>query len=181
MRRLALVSLLTFAFITFTGAGYYVYAARNAPRAGAPALLSKSEQANKIVIEKAARRMTLLRDGAVISVHDIKLGFSPGGQKVREGDGKTPEGLYHINRRNSRSKFHLSLGLTYPTAEQRKAAKAEGRNPGGDIFIHGQPNALGELMTLPHDWTDGCIAVSNEEIRTIWARIDRGVPVLIKP
>lgn len=123
--------------------------------------------------------MALLRDGKEIKRYQIKLGFSPEGQKEMEGDGKTPLGTYHINRRNSRSRYHLSLGLDYPLPQQKAAAKAKGINPGGDIFIHGQPNAMRGLPSLPHDWTDGCIAVTNKEIEEIWSLVPIGTKITI--
>jgi murein L,D-transpeptidase YafK len=151
----------------------------------APGLLPASERADRVVIEKAARTLILMRGETVIATYPVRLGFAPEGQKTRQGDGKTPEGEYRINRRNAGSAFHLSLGINYPLPAQRKAARARGENPGGDIFIHGQPNKLGDWADLvgglPFDWTEGCIAVSNENIRHIWQRVARGTPVTIKP
>ena len=147
--------------------------------ADAPALVPKTQQADYILIEKAERRLTLMRDGEVLKRYRIALGFAPDGDKRVEGDGKTPEGLYRIDRRNDRSKFHLSLGIDYPRADQRAAARAEGRNPGGDIFIHGQPNGY-PLNRIPGDWTAGCAAVTNAEMREIWARVPMGTPVEIR-
>lgn len=149
-------------------------------RAEPPALLPKAEQADLVVIEKAERRLTLYRGGAVIERFPIVLGFAPEGDKTREGDGRTPEGIYRIDRRNDRSSFHLSLGINYPRPDQRAAARAEGRNPGGDIFIHGQPNGY-RGPTLNYDWTAGCAAVSNADIRRIWQRVAIGTRVEIRP
>ena len=148
-------------------------------RADAPALLPEAQRADFVLIEKAERRLTLMRDGEILKRYRIALGFTPDGDKRAEGDGKTPEGVYRIDRRNDRSKFHLSLGIDYPRADQRKAAQSEGRNPGGDIFIHGQPNGY-PLKRIPGDWTAGCAAVSNAEIREIWARVPMGTRVEIR-
>ena len=163
--------------LTFIGAGL-IWPTTHAE---VPALLAAEARADKVVVEKAARRLTLLRGRVAIAVYDIALGFAPTGDKREEGDGRTPEGLYRVDRRNDRSAYHLSLGLDYPTPAQRAAAVAEGRDPGGDIFIHGQPNATPEFMSLPGDWTAGCIAVSNSEIREIWAHVALGTPVEIRP
>lgn len=138
-------------------------------------------QIDRIVIEKSARRMVLLQAGAPVRVYQIALGFSAEGDKSRQGDGRTPEGIYHINRLNAGSAYHLSLGLDYPQAADIAAAKAGGFDPGGDIMIHGQPNALPEALVVKGDWTAGCIAVSNPEIREIFAVTPVGTEVEIKP
>ena len=148
-------------------------------RADAPAMLPEHSQADLVLIEKAERRLTLIRDGKVLKQYRIGLGFAPAGDKRREGDGRTPEGEYRIDRRNDLSKFHLSLGIDYPTPEQRRAARIEGRNPGGDIFIHGQPNGYSGTR-ISGDWTAGCAAVSNAEIREIWSRVPLGTKVEIR-
>ena len=134
-----------------------------------------------IVIEKSARRMQLIQNGQPVRSYRIALGFAPVGDKTRQGDGRTPEGRFTINRRNAASAFHLSLGLDYPQADDLIRAASTGTNPGGDIFIHGQPNALAEPLTLKGDWTAGCIAVSNTEMREIWAVTPTGTPVEIRP
>ncbi|HAT87087.1 L,D-transpeptidase family protein [Cohaesibacter gelatinilyticus] len=147
----------------------------------APTMVTEKQQIDSIVIEKAKRKMKLYRQGQLFKSYDIKLGFTPKGQKTREGDGKTPEGDYLINRRNAGSKFHLSLGLNYPLPAQRANAKAKGVDPGGDIFIHGQPNWMSELPALAHDWTDGCIALTNQGIEEIWRLTPIGTKVSIRP
>jgi murein L,D-transpeptidase YafK len=108
-------------------------------------------------------------------------GFNPLGGKSIEGDGKTPEGVFKIDRRNPNSKFHLSLGIDYPRPEDRAQAETLGQSPGGDIFIHGQPNRLAGLGTLPYDWTAGCISVSDGEIEEIWRVTPIGTVVEILP
>lgn len=136
---------------------------------------------DRIIVEKAARRMVLIQAGKEVRVYQIALGFSPVGDKERQGDGRTPEGVYRIDRRNDRSAYHLSLGLNYPQAEDRARAAAGGFNPGGDIMIHGQPNALPDEVKVKGDWTAGCIAVSNAEIREIWAATDSKTLVEVRP
>ena len=135
----------------------------------------------RIVVEKAARRMQLIQNGKPVRTYQIALGFQPDGDKNRQGDGKTPEGEFTIDRRNDKSAFHLSLGLDYPRPEDRAEAAARGYSPGGDIFIHGQPNALSEGFILKGDWTAGCIAVTNTEMREIWAVTPIGTKVEIRP
>lgn len=136
---------------------------------------------DRIVIEKSARRMQLFQGDTAVRTYVISLGFTPAGDKVRQGDGKTPEGEFTVNRRNEASAFHLSLGLDYPQADDVARAAAGGYSPGGDIFIHGQPNALPEGFKLKGDWTAGCIAVSNAEIREIWEVTPNGTKVEIRP
>lgn len=138
-------------------------------------------QIDRIVIEKSARRMRLFQGGKPVRTYRIALGFTPAGDKLRQGDGKTPEGEFTIDRRNSESAFHLSIGLDYPQLEDRARATKAGYSPGGDIFIHGQPNALPEGLKIKGDWTAGCIAVTNAEIREIWAVTPIGTKVEVRP
>ena len=140
-----------------------------------------TEQIDLILIEKSARRMTVFRDGQAVRTYKIALGFAPAGDKLQQGDGKTPEGKFTITRRNPNSKYHLSLGIDYPQADDIARAKAAGLDPGGDIFIHGQPNGFGKLATIPTDWTAGCIAVSDAEIEELWRVVQTGTTVEIKP
>jgi murein L,D-transpeptidase YafK len=101
----------------------------------------------------------------------------------REGDGRTPEGRYSIDSRNSRSRFHLALHISYPNADDRRTAQQRGVSPGGDIMIHGLPNGLGWLDKLhrKRDWTDGCVAVTNPEMEEIWAHVATGTAIEILP
>lgn len=135
----------------------------------------------RIVIEKSARRMALIQDGKELRVYKIALGFAPEGDKLREGDGRTPEGEFRIDRRNDRSAYHLSLGLDYPRPADRARARAGGYAPGGDIMIHGQPNMLPDDTLIAADWTAGCIAISNAEMREIWEATPIGTLVEIRP
>lgn len=134
-----------------------------------------------ILIEKAARRMIAYRDGRALKTYRIALGFSPEGDKREQGDGKTPEGIFRVDRRNDASAYHLSLGIDYPQSGDRARAAAEGVDPGGDIFIHGQPNQLPGSIVLPGDWTAGCIAVANTEITELFAATSIGTKVEIRP
>lgn len=136
---------------------------------------------DRIVIEKSARRLTVFRRGEPLRSYDIALGFAPDGDKKRQGDGRTPEGVFQIDRRNENSAYHLSLGLNYPSADDLVRASLGGYSAGGDIFIHGQPNALFGQSALRGDWTAGCVAVSNAEIEELWRVVPIGTEVEIKP
>ncbi|AXI44646.1 hypothetical protein C1J03_00530 [Sulfitobacter sp. SK012] len=129
-----------------------------------------------VVVRKSNRKMYLMNEKRVLEEYKVKLGFAPYGHKLIEGDGRTPEGLYTINRRNPNSKFHLSLGISYPNEADRETAAALGKEPGGDIFIHGQKSPLRKDKG---DWTWGCIAVSNKQIEKIYAMVQDGTPIYI--
>lgn len=139
-------------------------------------------QVESVRVEKAARRLLLLDTGGrAVRVYDgIQLGSQPSGTKRFEGDKRTPEGRYLIDYGNSSSAYHLSLHISYPDARDRKFAESKGRSAGGAIFIHGQPNYL-ENGRIAGDWTDGCIALSNEEIEEIWELVADGTPIEITP
>ncbi|MCU0800673.1 MAG: L,D-transpeptidase family protein [Rhodobacteraceae bacterium] len=137
--------------------------------------------ADRIIVDKSARQMALMQNGRTLRTYQIALGFAPTGDKTRQGDGRTPEGLFRIAVRNDASKYHLSLGLDYPQPQDRARAAAGGYDPGGDIMIHGQPNALPDGTVIKGDWTAGCIAVSNAEMREIWASTDGDTIVEVRP
>ena len=142
----------------------------------APALAPAAQQADAIRVSKSERRMQLLRDGKVLRTYRIALGDAPVGHKRQQGDERTPEGDYTISFRNTKSRFHLSLRVSYPNAADRAQAAARGVDPGGDIMIHGNtpPGYTG-------DWTDGCIAVTDAEIEEIWRLVPVGTPIRIDP
>jgi murein L,D-transpeptidase YafK len=152
------------------------------PSMAAPPLLPAAERADQIVVEKRARRLFLMRDSAIIAEYAVALGSDPVGDKQRQGDGRTPDGLYTIDHKNAASAYHLSLHISYPDSEDRAEAKRRGVSPGGDITIHGLPNRFGFIGALHRllDWTDGCIAVTNDEIEEIWAKVAVGTPIEIK-
>jgi murein L,D-transpeptidase YafK len=146
-----------------------------------PALPPLTGLVERIVVDKTARQMRLIQNGRVVRTYPIALGFAPDGDKVLQGDGRTPEGIFRIAVRNDASKYHLSLGLDYPQADDRARAAAGGYDPGGDIMIHGQPNALPDGTMIRGDWTAGCIAVSNAEMREIWAVTSAETIVEVRP
>jgi len=131
----------------------------------------------RVQVFKEARMMRLLSGSTVIRTYNFELGFAPTEHKQIEGDGRTPEGAYLINRRNPNSRYHLSLGISYPDADDVAYARSVRKSPGGEIFIHGTPtNFLGQ-----DDWTWGCIAVTNEEIEEIYAMVNIGTIIYIHP
>jgi murein L,D-transpeptidase YafK len=147
-------------------------------QASTPAVIKK---ADRILVDKSDRTLVLFKDGKEIHRYtDIRFGDDPVGHKRFEGDEKTPEGTYSIDARNPASRYHLSLRISYPNAADRAFARSKGKSPGGDIFIHGQPNGS-PIERLPHDWTDGCIALSNKEIALLWKQVDDGITITIQP
>lgn len=160
------------------GAALFLHKPSPAPAPVLPALVGPVD---RIVVEKAARRMVVYRGDLALREYRVALGFAPEGAKVRQGDGKTPEGVFRIDRVNAQSSYHLSLGLDYPQAADLTRAAAGGYDAGGDIFVHGQPNAAPDDSLLSGDWTKGCIAVSNAEIREIFAAVSVGAVVEVRP
>ncbi len=153
---------------------------------GSPSLgssLPPTVRAEKILVLKGKRQLVLLQNGKVLKTYRIALGRNPEGHKVRQGDGRTPEGRYTICGRNPGSQFHRSLRISYPSKEDRARARRLGVSAGGDIMIHGLPNGMGWLgkSSKLTDWTDGCIAVTNEEIEEIWRAVPDGTPIEIRP
>ncbi len=139
--------------------------------------------ADKILIEKKERRLTLISKGKVLKTYKIALGGNPDGPKERQGDNKTPEGTYVIDSRNRDSRYHLSLHISYPNEKDKKRAKELGVSPGGDIMIHGIKNGFSWVGDLHAevDWTKGCIAVTDEEIEEIDRLAPNGTIVEIRP
>ncbi|WP_298849544.1 L,D-transpeptidase family protein [uncultured Ruegeria sp.] len=175
MLRLGLICLI----LLTLGAGWFGWH-RLGPRPPAPPLAPEATRIDHILIEKSARRLTATLDGAVVMQTNIALGFAPDGDKQIEGDGRTPVGFFEIDRRNPKSAFHLSLGIDYPQPDDIERARQQGIDPGGDIFIHGQPNGV-VGVTLPGDWTLGCIALSNTEMAQLWSLTETGTTVEIRP
>lgn len=145
--------------------------------------LMKEKPVDKVLIEKKARQLTLLRGSNVVRKYQIALGSAPEGPKTCQGDSRTPEGQYVIAGRNRNSHYHRSLRISYPNETDKLAARKCKCNPGGDIFIHGLPNGYGYIGKLHKykDWTLGCIAVTNEEIEGIWDLVPDGTAVEIRP
>ena len=140
-------------------------------------------QADQIVIVKSDRKLTLLRQGQVLRTYKVALGTEPKGAKTRQGDNRTPEGEYTIDSRNAQSQYHLSLHISYPNADDRVEAHKAGVSAGGAVMIHGLPNGMGWIGSKHRlrDWTDGCIAVTNDEMDEIWRTVADGTPIEIRP
>jgi murein L,D-transpeptidase YafK len=141
-------------------------------------------KADLIKVDKSERVMQLLRGEAIIATYKIALGGNPQGQKLKEGDERTPEGRYVIDWRNlKKSGYFLSLHISYPNQDDSAKARDEGVAPGGMIMIHGQPNgyAIAAPALQAFDWTNGCIAVTNKEMKQIWDAVSDGTPIEISP
>jgi murein L,D-transpeptidase YafK len=140
-------------------------------------------KADRIVILKSERTLTLMHDGKPFKTYKVALGGQPIGPKTQQGDHKTPEGTYTIDSRNLHSQYYKGLHVSYPSAQDAAQARKRGVSPGGAIMIHGLPNGMRWVGSahLAHDWTDGCIAVTDEEIDEIWKLVPNGTPVEIKP
>lgn len=146
-------------------------------------ILAPSAMADRVVVLKEARILELVSKGTVLKTYKVALGRGPVGPKVRQGDHKTPEGTYILDHRNASSRFYRSIHISYPNPQDRTEAAKLGVNPGGDVMIHGLPNGFGWLGSLHRmmDWTDGCIAVTDEEMDEIWRAVPDGTAVEIRP
>jgi murein L,D-transpeptidase YafK len=139
--------------------------------------------ADKVVVEKADRKLHLIKDGEPFRTFGIALGIEPIGHKEEEGDNRTPEGTYWLDLRNPHSDYFLSIRISYPNESDRRDAKRNGVDPGGQIMIHGQPNTptYSAGYYRQADWTNGCIAVSNSDMIDIWLMTPNRVPIEIRP
>lgn len=139
--------------------------------------------ADKVVIEKAERKLHLIKGGEAFRTFEIALGIRPTGDKESEGDFRTPEGTYRLDMRNPNSDFFLSIHISYPNRQDTQQARAKGLPPGGAIMIHGQPNtpSRSEAYYRTQDWTNGCIAVSNSDMIDIWLMTGDNTPIEILP
>ena len=150
---------------------------------GATQTVPTTLHADRVVVLKKERTLQLLNQGKVIKTYKVALGGDPIGPKTRQGDHKTPEGVYMVDSRNPHSQFHKSIHISYPNASDRAAARQKGVSPGGDVFVHGLPNGyrwVGASHRLK-DWTDGCIAVTDQEMDEIWLAVLDGTPIEIRP
>ena len=140
-------------------------------------------RADRVVVRKSERILQLFDHGKLVKTYKVALGGNPIGPKTRRGDHKTPEGIYVLDSRNSNSKFHKAIHISYPNARDRASAREKGVSPGGDVFVHGLPNGYGWIGVSHRlkDWTDGCVAVTNEEIEEIWNAVPDGTPIEIRP
>jgi murein L,D-transpeptidase YafK len=138
---------------------------------------------DRVVVHKAERRLLLMHDGQVVRSYHVELGPSPIGQKERAGDSRTPEGTYRLRGHNPQSNYFLSLKVSYPNQADEERARAHHWDTGGAIMIHGMPNDLKHepRAYATHDWTDGCIALSNADMAEVWTLTPDNVPIDILP
>jgi murein L,D-transpeptidase YafK len=139
--------------------------------------------ADRVLVEKSSRRLTLLRNGKRLKIYSVALGGAPRGAKEFEGDQRTPEGSYKIDFHKPDSDFHLALHISYPEPPDVERAAAEGRSAGSDIMIHGLPNGRGWIGRFHRrsDWTAGCIALADFEIEEIYRAVADGTPIELRP
>ena len=148
-----------------------------------PHPLAADARADRIVVEKSARKLTLFRGETPLKSYSVALGRAPEGTKEREGDHRTPEGHYIIDAHKYDSAFHRALHISYPTTADSVVAAQRGVKPGGDIMVHGIRNGLGWLGAFHRaiDWTSGCIAVTDKEIEEIYRAVPDGTPIEMRP
>jgi murein L,D-transpeptidase YafK len=132
---------------------------------------------------KSDHKLQLLAEGKVLHEFKIALGGNSKGHKQREGDGKTPEGIYTLDYKKSDSAFYRAIHISYPNSTDIASAKARGVSPGGSVMIHGQKNGLGWLSFISQhfDWTNGCIALDNSDMDIVWAVVREGTKIEIFP
>lgn len=169
-----------------TGAAFTAYA--TIPDSAKPLVMlpptarsRANPKADVVIVKKSERRLYLYSEGEVLRVYRVSLGRRPSGHKLWEGDGRTPEGRYELDWRNANSQYYRSIHISYPSAEEIAAAEIRGDDPGGMIMIHGLPSGGSRSAHRERDWTDGCIAVTNEEMAEIWATVEDGTPIEIVP
>ena len=141
-----------------------------------------SQDIDFLIVDKSLRELKLVNNGSVIKKYKISLGFEPIGKKVKRGDGKTPEGLYFIEEKLSKSSYFLALKISYPNPWDIRRALTLNMHPGGQIMIHGVPNEKYDknFHHAENDWTEGCIAVTNRQMTSLWKYISVGTPILIR-
>jgi murein L,D-transpeptidase YafK len=138
---------------------------------------------DKVLILKSAHQLQLISEGEPLKTYRISLGKVPKGQKLREGDKRTPEGLYWLDWRKVSDSYNLSMHISYPNISDSARARREGVNPGSMIMIHGTPvnDEYPEWYFQTLDWTDGCIAMRNTDMRELWDLVKDGTMVEIRP
>jgi len=148
-----------------------------------PVSAGPGNNANLVIVDKSERRLYLYQGEELLRTYRIALGKNPVGPKLRRGDNRTPEGSYTLDHRNPQSRFYRAIHISYPNQRDLRRAAARGVHPGGDIMIHGIPNKYsdGRDFFVRHDWTDGCIAVTNEDMYEIWQMVADNTPIEIRP
>lgn len=142
-----------------------------------------AETADRVLIVKSEKKLYLEKNGKVFASYPVVFGSNPKGHKEKEGDGRTPEGNYMIDEKKEDSAYYRALHISYPNEKDIAAAKAKGVSPGGKIYIHGQKNGYGwaARVTQMKNWTKGCIALTNHDMKKVWEAVKEGTPIEIKP
>jgi murein L,D-transpeptidase YafK len=140
-------------------------------------------EADFVLVVKSEKRLYLMQKGDVIASFRVAFGNNPKGHKEQQGDQRTPEGRYVLDAKNPHSAYYKSIHISYPDAEDRKRARKQGVDPGGDIMIHGQKNGYERWETFAQlvNWTNGCIALKNKEMDFVWKAVKVGTPIEIRP
>jgi murein L,D-transpeptidase YafK len=140
-------------------------------------------RADTILIVKHERKLYLLRDNSPLRSYRIALGLTPTGAKEREWDFRTPEGSYIVDFRQERSHYFKALHISYPGPADLKRSAALHLPAGRDIFIHGEPNQPTKPVSYyeSRDWTNGCIALSNQDLQDVWEMTSGRTRVEILP
>lgn len=149
----------------------------------ASTMTAQAGEVDLVRVDKSERRLELLSGDKVVRSYAMALGANPMGHKAMEGDERTPEGRYLLDWRNPESGYFRSIHISYPNVDDVAAAKRAGVEPGGMIMIHGQPNGYGwwSWLIQMFDWTNGCIAVTDEDMAEIWQMVANGTPIEINP
>ena len=174
--KFSLVAIISLIFISLISVSAIAYA-KNVTKQP----ISTNVIIDKVFVDKSERLLKLLSGDKVVQTYHIALGDSPAGHKRQEGDERTPTGNYKLDYKNEKSSYYRSIHVSYPNAADKAQAKKRGVSPGGDIMIHGQKNGFGHLaaITQKRDWTDGCIAVTNDEMDEIMAVYKAGMAIEI--
>lgn len=135
-----------------------------------------------VKVDKSENAMYLMNNGEIVRRYHIALGENPKGHKQQQGDERTPEGKYFLDYKKEDSSFYRAMHISYPNDEDLANAKARGVSAGGLIMVHGQKNGMEKLapITQQYNWTDGCIALTNEEMDEFMALVDVGTPIEIE-
>lgn len=148
-----------------------------------PQLSFSMQKADMVLVIKSESKLYLKRNGNILRTFHVALGENPKGHKQQQGDERTPEGRYILDLKKDDSAYYKAIRISYPNKTDRARARQLGVNPGGSIMIHGQKNGFGHLarITQRYNWTDGCMAVTDEEMDEIWRAVDVGTPIEIRP
>lgn len=144
--------------------------------------VSASEKVDFVLVEKSKGSLTLFRADKPFAVFHVVFGANPVGHKQREGDKRTPEGRYTLDVKKPDSAFHKAIHISYPNEQDIANVSSQGVEPGGAIMVHGQKNGLGWLSAISQlfNWTDGCIALRNDDMDQVWESVDVGTPIEIR-